>query len=190
MRKESASFYPPDYLGEKNIKKEKDHLDHRFSPEELKEILETHDFSCSACRKKDVNGKANPEKSSLIFRLIIPEEKQGLLTVDNATVLCQNCDDLVEKLIQQPPKPRIRLTKTNKRKLWETKGRTCQNCGLKLVTGGGKLAIHPFKSADWDGTISGLQVLCSQCLGNAASKRDAILSLVEKAREEDDKRNP
>ena len=74
----------------------------------------------------------------------------------------------------EPKEERVSLTKVQKRKLWELKGRDCEECGLHLTTGGKYLAIHPFRPENWNGEIKNLRVLCSNCLGRAASERDKL----------------
>ena len=103
--------------------------------------------------------------------------------------LCQKCQNTLDKVLvlkkreleKGATKKREKLSKTTKKKLWKLKGeRRCEKCGVKPTTGGAKMAVHPFRPADWNGEITTLKVLCSHCLGEEASKRDKILRKAEK----------
>lgn len=97
----------------------------------------------------------------------------------NHAVLFDGCAELLERVrsMEELPSREHRLTKSQKKRLWETRGKKCERCSVENV-GGPNYAIHPFRPADWDGTLTTVQVLCAACLGKEASKRDKILEMV------------
>lgn len=97
----------------------------------------------------------------------------------DGTALCEACAELLERVrgMGQLPSREHRLTKSQKKRLWETRGKKCERCSVENV-GGPNYAIHPFRPADWDGTLKTVQVLCAACLGKEASKRDKIFEMV------------
>jgi hypothetical protein len=104
----------------------------------------------------------------------------GAIYKKQGSSLCSECTTLLEKVrnMGELPSRENRLTKSQKRRLWQKKGKKCQICGVEGV-GGPQYAIHPFRPADWDGTLNTVQVLCATCLGNEASKRDKIFAMLE-----------
>ncbi len=96
--------------------------------------------------------------------------------------ICIECQKTILKVSKtEANQRRPKLSKVVKKKFWKIKGneKKCENCGLELKTGGSKIAIHPFRKADWNGTVEDLKALCPLCLGKEAQKRDKIFKLAK-----------
>lgn len=152
-----------------------------FSKEQVEILRKENNFKCVACRFLEDSSKEGAS-SDLAVHVVVPMSKGGKIEVENGTVLCNDCHTTVHEVAFVPPKEKPQLTKAAKRRVWEMKGKTCEDCAMQFDTGGSHQAIHPFRPANWDGALENLKVLCTSCVGVEASKRDKILQLADKLR--------